>query len=240
VSDGEHSLASRFRVGNAKLFVTVHSGIDPLRYESPANKSDQKSKLGLDENSRLIGAVGRLGEQKSPLDFVRMAALVHAQNPQTNFVWAGSGPLENEAKKLSEELGVADSCRFIGEYNDIPALLRMMDCLVLPSLWEGFPIVLLEAMAGGVPIVATNIPGNDEAVSSGINGWLVPPHDPAAMADKVISLLNDSAQASAFVEAGLVRIREEFTRTQMITAIQNIYQELVDEKMHKKKILNPL
>ncbi|MBI5353866.1 MAG: glycosyltransferase family 4 protein [Chloroflexi bacterium] len=235
VSNGEQALASRFRVGNAKLFVTIHSGIDLLRYESPVDKSVQKSKLGLDENSLLIGAVGRLGEQKSPLDFVRMAALVHAKNPQTNFVWAGSGPLEGEARKLSEELGLADVCHFIGEYKDVPALLRVMDCLVLPSLWEGLPIVLLEAMASGVPIVATNIPGNNEAVSSGKNGWLVPPHDPFALADKVISLLNDSVQSSTFVAAGLVRIREEFTRTQMITAIQNIYQEVVDEKMHKKK-----
>ena len=234
VSDAEQSLAERFRVGNAKLFVTVHSGIDPFRYENRVAGSALRSSLGLAENSRLIGAVGRLSPQKSPLDFVRMAALVHARMPQTNFVWAGTGPLEGAARSLSEELGLADVCHFIGECGDVPALLGLMDCLVLPSLWEGFPIVLLEAMAGGVPIVATDIPGNDEAVSSGRNGWLVPAHAPPALADKVLSLLNDPAQASAFAAAGRARIRCEFTETQMIAAIQKIYQEVLDEKRHKK------
>jgi len=233
VSDGEQTLARRFRVGIPKLFITVHSGIDPISYAKPIDKNAQRSKLNLNENTRLVGAVGRLGQQKAPLDFVQMAALVHAKNPQIHFVWAGSGPLENQARKLSKELGITEVCHFIGECKDVPSLLGIMDCFVLPSLWEGFPIVLLEAMATGVPIVATDIPGNDEAVTSGKNGWLVPPGNPSALAEKVLDLLNNTDQASAFSAFGRERIRQEFTRAKMLASIQHVYQDVVSGNGYK-------
>jgi glycosyltransferase involved in cell wall biosynthesis len=233
VSDGEQTLARRFRVGTPKLFVTVHSGIDPISYDRPIDKNAQRSNLNLNENTRLVGAVGRLGQQKAPLDFVQMAAFVHAKNPQIHFVWAGSGPLEDQARKLSKELGIAEVCHFIGECKDVPSLLGIMDCFVLPSLWEGFPIVLLEAMATGIPIVATDIPGNDESVTSGKNGWLVPPGDPSALAEKVLDLLNNTDQASAFSAFGRERIRQEFTRAKMLASIQHVYQDLVGGSGYK-------
>lgn len=232
VSNGEQTLAQRFGVGFPEQFITIHSGIDPYSYDRPADKVIQRSFLKMGENSRLIGAVGRLGAQKAPLDFVRMAALIHARMPETHFVWAGSGPLEQTARKLSEELGIVDVCHFIGEYKDIPSLLSIMDCFVLPSLWEGFPIVLLEAMAVGIPVVATNISGNDEAVSSGKNGWLVSPGDPSIMAEKVLDLLNNPDQAAAFVKSGRERVHQEFTRMKMIDSIQNVYQDVASEERH--------
>jgi glycosyltransferase involved in cell wall biosynthesis len=230
VADGEQTLAQRFRIGFPKLFVTVHSGIDPFIYENPIDKAAQKFDLNFNKGGALVGSVGRLDQQKAPLDFVRMAALVHAQKPQVQFVWAGSGPLEYAVRKLSEELGIAAICHFIGEYRDVPSLLGILDCFVLPSLWEGFPIVLLEAMAAGIPIVATDIPGNDEAVFSGKNGWLVAPGNHAALAEKVLSLLNNPNQAASFAEFGRERIQQEFTRAKMIASIQNVYQDVVDEK----------
>lgn len=229
VADGEQTLARRFRVGLPTLFVTVHSGIDPVSYNQTVDKVAQRSLLNLDENARLVGAVGRLGAQKAPLDFVRMAALVHTQMPQVHFIWAGSGPLEQEVRKLCEKLGVAEICHFVGESKNILSLLGIMDCFVLPSLWEGFPIVLLEAMAMGVPIVATDIPGNDEAILTGQNGWLVPPHHPAALAEKVLALLKDADQAAAFAARSQELIRQEFTRAKMLAAIQNVYQAVVQE-----------
>jgi glycosyltransferase involved in cell wall biosynthesis len=233
VADGEQTLARRYRVGFPQLFVTVHSGIDPANYDKPVDKTAQRAFLKLDENAPLVGAVGRLGKQKSPLDFVQMAALVYSHMPQTHFVWAGSGPLKEAAQNLSEELGIGEVCHFIGEYKDVPSLLGAMDCFVLPSLWEGFPIVLLEAMAAGVPIVATDIPGNDEAASSGKNGWLVPPASPSALAEKVLGLLNNLEQAATFARSSRERIHQEFTRAKMLASIQNVYQDVVNEKKHK-------
>jgi glycosyltransferase involved in cell wall biosynthesis len=223
VADGEQTLARRYRVGCPELFVTVHSGIDPTAYKAVLARNAQKAAFNIDADARVVGAVGRLGAQKSPLDFVRMAAMVHAEAADVHFVWAGSGPLAEAVRKLSEELGVAHVCHFIGEHKDIPSLLGMLDCFVLPSLWEGFPIVLLEAMAAGAPVIATDIPGNDEAVTCGENGWLVPPADPAAMAAKVLDLLNHPSQAKAFAANGRERILREFTRAKMINSIQDVY-----------------
>ena len=233
VADGEQKLALRYQVGFPKLFETVHTGIDSTPYEKPFDKSRIRIFLNLSENRPLVGGIGRLGIQKAPLDFVQMAALVHIQMPQTHFVWAGTGPLEEPVRKLIEELGIAEVCHFIGEYKDIPSLLGAMDCFVLPSIWEGFPIVLLEAMAAGVPVVATNIPGNDEAVSSGVNGWLVSPKEPFALAEKVLCLLNDRQQASEFVHLSRIRIQQEFTRASMLGSIQGIYQDVGNEKKDK-------
>lgn len=232
VADGEQTLARRFRVGSPQLFVTVHSGIEAGPYEKPVDMAAQKSMLHLDSDVPLVGAVGRLGEQKSPLDFVNMAAFIHKQRPDVHFVWAGSGPLEQAARQLSDELGIAEVCHFLGEYKNVPALLAVLDCFVLPSLWEGFPIVLLEAMAAGVPIVATNIPGNDEAVISGRSGWLVPPRDPAALAQRVLNLLQEPEQAAHFAKVGRERIYQEFTRTKMLRALQQVYQNIVAETGH--------
>jgi len=233
VANGEQTLAQHYRVGIPKLFVNVYSGIDPSLYDKPIKMVLQNSSLKFDENTLLVGAVGRLGEQKSPLDFVKMAALVHKQMPQAHFVWAGSGPLDELTRELSKKLDIDSVCHFIGEYNDIPSLLANLDCFVLPSLWEGFPIVLLEAMAAGVPIVATNILGNDEAIISGKNGWLVPPGNPAALAEKVLSILADPDKSAMLAEFGRKRISHEFTRTKMLESIQNVYQGVVDETKNK-------
>jgi glycosyltransferase involved in cell wall biosynthesis len=233
VADGEQTLARRFRVGSPNQFITVHSGIDPVSYDKFVDKPAIKRLLSISQEGQIVGAVGRLGKQKAPLDFVRMAALVNAKMPNMHFVWAGSGPLEEEARKLTEEFGISGVCHFIGEFKDIPSLLGIMDCFVLPSLWEGFPIVLLEAMATGVPIVATNIPGNDEAIASGESGWLVEPNTPSELAEKVLKLLNDPDQAAAFASVGKKRIREEFNRKLMLTTIQNVYLNVLDEIKNK-------
>ncbi len=226
VADGEQTLARRYRVGSPNQFATVRNGINAAYYQIPVNRRAVKKSLGIPEDAPLIGSVGRLGKQKSPLTFIRAAAIVREQAPRAQFIWVGSGPLYEESIRLTKELGLQDAMRFAGERKDVPSILQTLDCFVLSSLWEGFSIVLLEAMAAGAPIVATNILGNDEAIADGENGWLVPPDDPQALARKILELLENFEQAKKFGNAARERIQKDFTFAQMIRSIENVYLSL--------------
>jgi glycosyltransferase involved in cell wall biosynthesis len=147
--------------------------------------------------------------------------------PGARFIWVGSGPLYEESIHLVEELGMQDVFHFAGERKDVPSILQSLDCFVLPSLWEGLSVVLLEAMAAGAPVVATNIPGNDEVIIDGQTGWLVPADDPQSMARKILHLLKNPEQARMFGSAAREYTQKEFTFAQMIRSVEKIYLETV-------------
>jgi glycosyltransferase involved in cell wall biosynthesis len=155
-----------------------------------------------------------------------MASLVHEILPEAHFIWIGDGPLEKTLRQTSRDLGIYGVMHFAGQRDDVPALLKELDCFALPSLWEGFPIVILEAMAAGVPVVATDIPGNDESIHSGKNGWLVPPNNPQALAERVVDLLTNTHQADAFRANSYERLKNEFTKQGMLSAVENLYKEV--------------
>jgi glycosyltransferase involved in cell wall biosynthesis len=229
VADGERKLARQYGVGSDELFVTVHTGIDPRPYHLPVDIAMLKASLNVPVNAMLVGAVGRLSAQKSPLDFVRAAAIIHQRLPDVHFAWVGSGPLKDSASHLGSELGLKDVLHFAGYRTDIPALLQCLDCFVLPSLWEGFPIVLLEAMAAGAPIVATNIAGNAEAIRTGEDGWLVPVQAPAALAETIMNLLTNPERADAFRKSSQQRVEQLFTRQAMLENLAGIYRQVALE-----------
>ncbi|MBT3313605.1 MAG: glycosyltransferase family 4 protein [Anaerolineae bacterium] len=227
VSAGGRDLAIEHGVGKRTQFVVVNTGIDAEVYRQPVDIPALKAELGIPVDAPVVGSVGRLSEQKSPLDFVRVAEASLKFKPDACFVWAGSGPLEAEARKLSAQLGVESSIYWLGQRSDIPQLLHIFDCFLLTSYWEGFPLVVLEAMAAGVPVVATDISGTRESVLHGENGWLAPAGDHKALAGFVLGLLNDPKQASAFVQKSYERIDSEFTQEKMFRDIQQVYISLL-------------
>jgi glycosyltransferase involved in cell wall biosynthesis len=156
-----------------------------------------------------------------------MAAILHQRLPGAHFIWIGSGPLESDAHQLSADLGLNDVLHFVGQRQDVPELLQTLDCFVLSSLWEGFPLVLLEAMAAGVPVVATDIPGNDEAVRSGMDGLLVHPGNVMALAESVQSILNIPLQADEFRRSARQRLEQEFSPAAMLEGLTAIYKQVV-------------
>jgi glycosyltransferase involved in cell wall biosynthesis len=223
VSSGERDLARRYRIGSDSLFVVIHTGIDPQPFRVPINVPQQKKNLEIPLAAPIVGSVGRLNNQKSPLDFIRMAAVVHQHQPDVNFIWVGTGPLDAHARAMTQEMGLSRVFHFLGQRQDVPALLHIMDCLVLPSRWEGFPLVVLEALAADVPVVATDISGTREAIEHGQNGWLAPVGDAEAMAEFVLDILKNPERASAFRTSGRKRIDDEFTSTRMISLLESIY-----------------
>lgn len=231
VADGEQMLAMRYGVGQPEQFTTIYSGIGLDRFTVSIDLEAQRARMGVPLDVPLVATVGRMSQQKAPLDIVRMAWAVHKVMADVHFVWIGSGPLEKEARDLVLELGLENVFHFPGQCADAPVLLHAVDCFVLASLWEGLPIVILEALAAGAPVVATDIPGNDEIIVPGVNGWLTPPNRPEAMADKVLDLLQNTERAALFVSNGKQTIEGKFSRKRMLSDLAKLYRWVVSEKV---------
>jgi glycosyltransferase involved in cell wall biosynthesis len=226
VSDGERELAYEYRIGRQQQITVIYTGIDPAPFRQPVDISSLKSSLGIPMSAQVVGSVGRLSAQKSPSDFVRVAEAVHRSRPDAHFIWIGDGPLEEEVRNLSTSLQLDAIIHWLGQRSDVHQLLHLFDCLILTSRWEGLPLVILEAMAAGVPVVATDILGTRELIEHGVNGWLAPVRDAESLARLVLNLLANPSKAETFREASRARIEKEFTRTHMLGMIQDIYEEV--------------
>jgi glycosyltransferase involved in cell wall biosynthesis len=225
VSDGERALARRHGVGRDGQFVTIHSGMDLRSSHRPIDVAAMRTSLGVPAHAPLVGAVGRLNPQKAPLDFVRAAARVHSQRPDTHFIWVGTGPLAAQAHAATEKNGLANVFHFAGQRIDVHDILRALDVFVLASRWEGFPLTVLEAMAAGVPVVATDVDGTREAVRHGDNGLLVSRGDPDALARAVLDVLNNPECALRLGRRGRERVEQEFTRERMLASLAQAYED---------------
>lgn len=170
----------------------------------------------------VVLTVARLDAQKGLPYLLEAATLV----PEAAFVIAGDGPERARLEALARDLGLGDRLVFLGRRGDIPALLASCDLFVLPSLYEGLPLAVLEAMAAGKPVVATAIGGTDEAVAHGETGWLVPPGDPAALAGAIRALLADPPLARRLAKAGNARLRREFSAETMVARVEALYDAL--------------
>ncbi len=229
VANGEQALAARYGVGKPELFTTVYSGVE-VGPQISVDCAAQKRSLGVPPQAPLVGSVGRLSAQKAPLDFVRMAGQIHPARPDVHFVWIGDGPLEAEGRALAAGLGLDGCLHWAGQRNDVSALLPALDCFVLASHWEGFPIVLLEAMAAGAPAVATDILGNNEAIRDGQDGRLVAPGDAPALAAAVLEVLDNPARAQAYRDSARRRVAQEFSRQAMLQGVASLYQAVAVRK----------
>lgn len=149
--------------------------------------------------------------------------------PAATFVLAGDGPLRAELEAQARDHGVADRCVFLGERADVPDLLAVADLVVLPSLFEGLPVSVLEAMAAERPVVATAIGGTDEAISGEVTGILVPPRDPAALAAAIRRLQADPALARRLASAGRARVERAFSADVTAREVMRIYDEALAE-----------
>lgn len=217
-------------IGRAEDYVVIRSGVELDRFGNPAvPRAQTRRNLGIPLDAQVVGTVTRLSTQKAPLDFVRAAALVHGALPDVWFVLVGGGDLRPEVEAMARELGVADRLVLTGLRRDVPELMAAFDFFALSSLWEGLPRVLPQAMASGLPIVATAADGTAEAVSDGLNGFLTPPGDPVALAQRLLDLLANPALARRLGQAGRERAAE-FGDRRMVAQIDALYRELLAAK----------
>lgn len=224
------------RVGIAQRKVTqIYNGVDAARFY-PADHA-VPSGLTLagcpfrQPAHWLVGTVGRMQTVKDQTllarAFIRALELAPELRSRLRLVMIGDGPLRAEAQALLDAAGVADRAWLPGERHDVPEVLRNLDCFVLPSLAEGISNTILEAMASGLPVIATQVGGNPELVADGQTGVLVPPSDPDAMARAIIASATDPDQARMKGQAGRAEVERRFSMEAMVGAYQGLYDRLL-------------
>ena len=220
------SLVKRYSF-NAKKIFTVHNGINVAGFLKKPSYNPKKKLV-----QKIVGAVGRLQPVKNHRLFLDMAKIVSekSDNNSIKFAIVGEGVLRNELEEYSQHLRIENKIVFLGERNDIPDLLQSMDIFVMTSLYEGMSNAIMEAMAAGLPVVATEVGGNSELVIDGETGFLCPSNDAMALADRVASLINSEKESERMGENGRKRMLNEFGIEKMIKETENIYMKLFEQR----------
>ena len=209
----------------ARKLRVVRNGIRPRPIR--VDRAGVRARLGLDPSARIALTLGRLTRQKGHHSLLKVIPSVITRAPETRFVWAGRGPLEHDLRAEVRRRGLEQHVRLLGQRDDVPALLAASDLLVLPSRFEGLPLVVLEAMAAGLPVVGTRVCGTTEAIADGVTGRLVPIRDRAALAEAILQVLERPALAARWGAAGQLRVAREFSAGRMVGETAAIYRELL-------------
>jgi glycosyltransferase involved in cell wall biosynthesis len=231
VSEADRAKGLAHGIGRDDRYLLLRSGIDPTIYEDGAERREgTRAALGFAAEHTVVGMLACLKPQKAPLDFVEAAAAAHARNPGLRFFLAGDGELRPAVEARIRELGLDGIVRLLGWRRDVPDLLRAMDLFLLTSRFEGLPRAVLQAMAAGVPVVATAVDGTPEVVRDGETGALVPPGDPRAAADAVLALADRAELRARYASRAREALSESFDIRRMVRRLEDLYLEVLASK----------
>lgn len=219
----------RTKVGVPEDCLTqVFNGVDPERFRPAADGDLGVSDCPFDSRQHwIIGTVGRMQPVKDQVNLAKAFVLALKSQPQlqahVRLVMVGAGPLRDTCKTILRDAGLDDLAWLPGERTDIPAVLRSLHVFVLPSLAEGISNTILEAMATGLPVVATAVGGNADLVEEGKTGWIVPPSSPQALADALVRLAINPFLAHEMGQAGRAAVLRRFSMQAMINNYRGRY-----------------
>jgi glycosyltransferase involved in cell wall biosynthesis len=228
VSEANRRVAERLGLlRGGKPAVVLPAAIDANEYEPRKGESRKiRDELGLAPATPLVGMIACLKPQKAPIDFVKVAAGVRSAHPEAHFFLAGDGVLRPDMEAEIARCGLARCFHLLGWRRDVRPLLGAADVLVLTSLWEGLPRVVLQAMAAAKPIVATRVDGTPEAIDEGRSGFLLEPHDVGGLADRVGRLIGDPDLARKMGREGRRRVAD-FAVPVMLEKLDTLYEQLL-------------
>jgi glycosyltransferase involved in cell wall biosynthesis len=214
---------------SADKLAMIYSGIDSV--ELPVvDRAEVRAEFGWPVDAPVVLFAGRLMPQKGVDDLINACDLLQHVRPQICTLIAGSGPLRSTLEETAHLYRLDSRVKFLGHRDDVPRLLAAADILVLPSLYEGLPNVVLEAMLFKKPVVATAAPGTTEVVVDGQTGLLVPVHGPPKLAKAIRTLVDDPDLRQRLGEAGKARVEAEFSAGPMIERFVALYEELARSK----------
>jgi glycosyltransferase involved in cell wall biosynthesis len=228
VSEANRSTGDACGIAPAPRFEVIYSGVELEKFRRAADSGRLRRELQIDQHTPLVGMIACLKPQKSPIDFVKLAARVAGEVPGAQFVLAGDGELRGEVEAEVRQQNLVSRFHLLGWRNDPETIVGDLDVLVLTSRHEGLPRVCPEAMAAGKPIVATAVDGTPEAVADGINGFVHPFGAVEALAQSVVTLLRDPELRRQFGQAGRRR-SIAWDIDEMVRAQERLYLELAAE-----------
>jgi sugar transferase (PEP-CTERM/EpsH1 system associated) len=214
-------LLTTVRLPAGKL-VTIHNGVDARRFAGGDRQAARRA-LRLPAHSVVVGAVGRLDPVKDHAGLLRAFSVLRTDQPAAELVIVGDGPCRAGLERQIQELGLTGHVHLLGMRQDVPLLLRGFDAFVLPSLAEGISNTVLEAMATGLPVVATRVGGNPELVEHGVTGALVPADNPLVLAAALRCYVEDGRLRDAHGDAARRRVLQHFTLERMAQGYHDLY-----------------
>jgi glycosyltransferase involved in cell wall biosynthesis len=226
VSESVASSLRRFRIPQRRL-VTINNGIEISSFESAEPSLGNEIQNGA---RTVVGMVGRLIPAKGAEYFLRAAQGILESFPSTLFVLVGDGPFRSGLEALAHDLGIERNVVFTGQRGDMPGVYASLDIFVLPSLSEGMPLSILEAMAARRPVVATRVGSIPTVVISGQTGLLVEPRDVPALRDSVLRLIEDSSLRQKLSDEGQRLVAKGFSAEAMASRYFSLYQSLVVDR----------
>lgn len=210
---------------------TIYNGIDSGRFADIKEASEIRSSLGLTPDARALVCIAHLADKKGQSSLIRAMALLAGKWPELHCFLAGIGENREALIALAEELGVSQRVKLLGYRNDAVTLMNAADLVLLPSLCkEGLPLVLLEAALLGKPAICSNIPGSNEVVLDGETGFLFPPGNAEALADRIDALISAPELRSRMGAAALARAQGMFTIEAMTKRIEDLYRDVIDKQ----------
>ncbi len=233
ISDG----VKRFLINTSgipeKKIERIYYGINTSDINIDKDK-DIRQEFGIDKETLLVGCIGRLVKQKGHRYLIQAVKKVIEKNPKTKFFIIGRGKLEKNLKNMVKSSNLDSSVIFTGFREDVYSLIDKLDLIVMPSLWEGLGVALLEALALGKPIVAAAVGGIPEVIRDKETGVLVAAKDAEALAKAIIKLLQEPALAKELGKKGSAMISEQFTINRMVKEVDRIYSRAINRKLIKK------
>lgn len=218
---------------NPDKVIVVYNSINTDLYQpnDDYSREEIRFKFGIEGSTILLGTIGRLHPQKGITYLLEGFKEVRNQYKNAKLIIVGEGELKPQLIEQAKYLQIIDSTLFPGAKTNIPEILKALDVFILPSLWEGLPLALLEAMAAGLPVIATGVGGIPEVIENNRSGIIVPTADPGAIYSSIHRLISDPELRDSMGEAGRKRVVEKFDVKKNILQLERIYTQLLRAKI---------
>lgn len=230
VDDEVKNWAIKCNILSPRHISTVKNGIDFSRLDVPLARDDIRSSNGWKRDEIIILNIGNLTKQKNQINLIRAVPLVLKKGINIRLVIAGDGPLRKHLENELQTLGLEDNVNILGYREDVPKLLRAADLFVFPSLWEGLPIALLEALACGIPVLASDVPIHQKILDNGNLGWLFAASSPEEISKGIFLAIKNRKTSERKSLASAEKIRQNYSSERMAKEYIDSYLEIKNNK----------